>query len=210
MPEIVLYHHPMSRGRIARWMLEETGQPYRVELLPFNDATPTTGMGAAEFGAINPMRKVPTLTYGKTVVTEAAAICAWLADTFPEAGLAPPPHERAAYYRWLFFMAAPFEQAMTNAAMRWTPPPERERMMGYGSFERTIGAIEGWLTENTYITHDRFTAADVYVGSGIGYGMMTGIVPKRPAFEAYQKRLSARSAYVRATALDDALAKEIA
>ena len=97
--ELVLYTHPMSRGRIVRWMLEEVGQPYRTELVDYG-----TSMKAAEYLAVNPMGKVPTLRHGNTVVTECAAICAYLADAFPAADLAPPPASpmRGPYYRWLF------------------------------------------------------------------------------------------------------------
>ncbi|MEI4484844.1 glutathione S-transferase N-terminal domain-containing protein [Frigidibacter sp. MR17.14] len=211
MAEFVLYHHPQSRGRIARWMLEELGVPYRLALVGFNDPAPgaaAVGMGDAGFAAVTQMRKVPALVHGETVVTEAAAICAYLADAAPAAGLAPPPAERGAYYRWLFFAAGPFEQAITSAAMGWAAPPERERMLGFGSLPRVLDALEGWLGAREYITHDRFTAADVYVGSALGYGMMVGSVPKRPAFETYHARLAARPAALRASALDDALAAE--
>ncbi|MEI4471663.1 glutathione S-transferase family protein [Frigidibacter sp. MR17.24] len=210
---LTLYHNPLSRGRIARWMLEETGAPYRVEVLAYNDPAPgaaAQGIGPGGFAAVNPMRKVPALRHGETLVTEAAAICAYLADAFPAAGLAPPPAERGAYYRWLFFAAGPFEQAITNAAMGWTPPPERERMLGYGSFARTVDTLEGWLAQHRFVTHDRFTAADLYLGAGLGFAMMTGILPERPAFRAYHDRLAARDAFIRAAALDDALAAEAA
>ena len=102
--ELVFYTNPMSRGRIVRWMLEEVGQPYRTELLDY-----ATTMKAPEYLAINPMGKVPALRHGETVVTEAAAICAYLADAFPAAGLAPPHGHRlrGPYYRWLFFACRP-------------------------------------------------------------------------------------------------------
>jgi glutathione S-transferase len=201
--ELVFYTHPQSRGRIVRWMLEETGQPYRTELLEYGMT-----MKAPAYLAINPMGKVPALRHGDTVVTEAAAICAYLADVFPEARLAPPPGDRlrGPYYRWLFFVAGPLEAAWTNKAMGFDVPPERERMMGYGRFERVIDVLEGAVSQAEYVVGDNFTAADVYVGSGIGFGMQFGMIEKRPAFERYWQRLSARPAAQRAKEIDDRLA----
>ena len=128
--ELVLYTNPRSRGRIARWMLEEVDQPYRTEILDF-----ATTMKAPGYLAINPMGKVPALRHGDAVVTETAAICAYLADAFPQAALAPPPGDRlrAPYYRWLFFAAGPVEAAASNKALGFAVPPEREGMMGYGN-----------------------------------------------------------------------------
>jgi glutathione S-transferase len=199
--ELVFYTNPQSRGRIGRWMLEEVGQPYRTEVLNYG-----TTMKAPEYLAINPMGKVPALKHGDTVVTEAAAICAYLADAFPQAGLAPPHGDRlrAPYYRWLFFGAGPIEAAVSNKALGVVVPPERERMMGYGNVERVMNALEAAVAPG-YIVGDRFTAADVYVGSAIAFGMMFGTMEKRPAFQRYVERLTSRPAYARARALDDAL-----
>jgi glutathione S-transferase len=200
--ELTFYTHPMSRGRVVRWMLEEVGQPYRTELLDYG-----TTMKAPAYLSINPMGKVPAIRHGDTVVTEAAAICAYLADAFPGAGLAPPPADRlrGPYYRWLFFVAGPLEAAWTNKAMGFIVPEERERMMGYGRFENVINALEGAVSQSEYVVGDSFTAADVYVGSNIGFGMDFGMIEKRPAFEQYWQRLSARPAAVRAKEIDDAL-----
>jgi glutathione S-transferase len=200
--ELIFYTHPMSRGRVVRWMLEEVGQPYRTELLDYG-----TTMKAPAYLSINPMGKVPAIRHGDTVVTEAAAICAYLADAFPGAGLAPPPGDRlrGPYYRWLFFVAGPLEAAWTNKAMGFVVPEERERMMGYGRFENVINALEGAVSRSEYVVGDSFTAADVYVGSNIGFGMDFGMIEKRPAFEQYWQRLSARPAAVRAKKIDDAL-----
>ena len=179
--ELVLYTNPRSRGRIGRWMLEELGQPYRAEILEY------ASMKSPEYLAINPMGKVPVVRHGDTIVTEAAAICAYLADVFPEAGLAPPPGSRlrGPYYRWLFFAAGPIEAANTNKALNVIVPAERTAMVGYGSQERALAALEDQLSRSEYIAGDRFTAADVYVGSHIGSGMMFGVIEKRPAFERY-------------------------
>jgi glutathione S-transferase len=200
--EIVFYTNPMSRGRIARWMLEEIGQPYRTEVLDF-----ASSLKAPAYLAINPMGKVPALRHGDTVVTETAAICAYLADAFPQAGLAPAPGDRArgSYYRWLFFGAGPMEAALTNKALGFVTPEGRERMAGWGTYGAVMDAIEAALTSSRFLVADRFSAADVYVGSQIGFGLMFNSIEKRPAFERYWQALNARPAAVRARAIDDAL-----
>ena len=203
--ELVFYTNPMSRGRIVRWMLEEVGLPYRTERL--DDGTT---MKAPEYLAINPMGKVPALRHGDTVVTEGAAICCYLADAFPEAGLAPAPGDRlrGPYYRWLFFAAGPLEAAATNRALGFEVPPERKVMAGYGSLADVVAALEGALDGREYLVGERFSAADVFVGSHIGWGMRFGTIDKRPAFERYFERLAARPAAVRAREIDEALAAD--
>jgi glutathione S-transferase len=200
--ELLLYTNPQSRGRIARWMLEEAGQPYRTEVLDY-----ATTMKAPAYLAINPMGKVPALRHGDVVVTETAAICAYLADAFPQARLAPPASDRlrGPYYRWLFFTAGPVEAAISNKALGFAVPPDRERMIGYGRIEHVIGALEAAVSRSEYLVGNSFTAADLYVGSALGFGMMFGTIEKRPAFERYWQRLSARPAWSRAKELDDAL-----
>ena len=200
--ELVFYTNPMSRGRTARWMLEEVGQPYRTELLDY-----ATTMKASEYLAINPMGKVPALRHGDTVVTETAAICAYVADAFPAAGLAPPPGHRlrGPYYRWLFFTAGPLEAAWTNQAMGFTVAPQHERMAGYGNLAAVMNVLEGAVSRSSYLVGDAVTAADIYLGSQLGFGLRFGMIEKRPAFEEYVARLSARPAAVRAREIDDAL-----
>lgn len=200
--DLVLYTNPMSRGRIARWMLEELGRPYRTEILEYG-----AGMKDPAYLALNPMGKVPAIRHGDVVVTEAAAICAYLADAFPEAGLAPPTGDprRAPYYRWMFFAAGPVEAALSNKALGFEVPGERRGMVGYGSVADVVNALEYAVTQSDYIAGDRFTAADVYVGSQIGWGMMFGTLEKRPAFERYWQRIASRPAAVRAREIDDAL-----
>ena len=201
--DLVLYTNPMSRGRIARWMLEEVGAPYDVEALDY-----AGGMKAADYLAINPMGKVPAIRHRGTVVTEVAAICAYLADAFPDAGLAPPPAERADYYRWMFFAAGPVEAAATERARGITVSAEQGRMVGYGSFDRVVDVLEQAVAQRDYIAGDRFSAADVYVGSHVMWGAQFGWLPKRDAFDAYVARLSQRPAFVRAAERDDALIAE--
>ncbi len=199
--ELVFYTNPMSRGRVVRWMLEEIGQPYRTEVLGYDNS-----MKSPEYLAINPMGKVPAIKHGDVVVTEGAAICAYLADAFPQAGLAPPPAQRGDYYRWLFFAAGPFEAATTNKMMQFEAPADRSRMMGYGTLADTLNAVEIAVTRHAYVAGDAFTAADVYFGSQIGWNMMQfGSIEKRPAFERYWERISERPAAVRAREIDDGL-----
>jgi glutathione S-transferase len=200
--DLVLYTNPMSRGRVARWMLEEVGEPYRVEVLDY-----ATTMKAPAYLAINPMGKVPALRHGNVVVTETAAICAYLADAFPQAHLAPAPGDRlrGPYYRWLFFTAGPVEAAVSNKALGFLVPPERERMIGYGRLDLVMDALEAAVSRSEYLLGERFSAADLYVGSQLGFGMMFGTIEKRSAFEQYWRRLSTRPACIRAKELDDAL-----
>jgi glutathione S-transferase len=197
--ELVLYTNPMSRGRVARWMLEEVGAPYRVEILDY-----ATSMKAPAYLAINPMGKVPAIAHNGKIVTENAAICAYLADAFPDAGLAPAPAERADYYRWLFFAAGPLEYAVTNNAFGMTPPAERAAAVGYGSYKQALDTIEYAVTRMPFIAGDRFTAADLHVGALLGYSMQFGTIEKRPAFEAYYAKVADRPAAKRTAALDDA------
>lgn len=202
MQELLLYSNPMSRGRIARWMLEEIGQPYRVEMLAWG-----APMKSAALLALNPMGKVPVLVHGNAVVSETAAICAYLGDTFSEAGLAPRMNtERAAYYRWLFFTAGPLEAAITNRTFNCEPPEEKSRAVGYGTFNDVMNVLEVAVSTTAYIAGDRFTAADVYVGSQIQFGLQFGTLEKKPAFLSYWDRLKSRPALLRAADLDNAAA----
>jgi glutathione S-transferase len=198
--ELIFFTNPMSRGRIVRWMLEETGCAYRTEILAFGP-----DMKAPGYLAVNPMGKVPAILHKGKIVTEGAAVCAYLADAFPEAGLAPPPLDRAAYYRWMFFAAGPVEAALSNKAFGFEVPADRQRAIGYGSIENVVDTLDYAVTQSEYIAGERFSAADVYVGSQIGWGMMFGTLEKRPAFEAYWQRISTRPAALRAREIDDAL-----
>lgn len=197
---LTFYTNPMSRGQIVRWMLEEVGTPYDEVLLEYG-----TSMKDAPYLAVNPMGKVPAIKHGDHVITECAAICAYLADCFPEAALAPALADRADYYRWLFFAAGPVESAVTNKAMGFVAPPERQMMLGYGDLERVVDVLEGAVAGKSFIAGNRFSAADVYVGSQIDWGLQFGSFPARPSFEAYVTGLRGRDAYKRAKAIDAAL-----
>lgn len=197
--ELILYTNPKSRSAIVHWMLAEVGVLWRAEVLAYGPE-----MKSEAYRRLNPMGKVPTLVHRGQVVTEVAAICAYLADAFPEAGLAPAPADRAAYYRWLFFAAGPLEQAVTNAALKVEVSAEQCGFVGYGgSLTRVLDTLETALS-GSFIAGERFSAADVYVGAHIGWGMQFGGIPPRPAFTAYWDRLQERPAARRALAGGDA------
>lgn len=200
--EVVLYTNPMSRGRIARWMLEETGCPYQVQVMTYE------ALKQPRYLQINPMGKVPAILHRGTVITETAAICAWLADAFPAAGLAPALDDpaRGSYLRWLFFTAGPVEAAITAHALQLEPPAEKAGFVGYGSYTAVMDVLEAAVAQaSPWLLGERFSAADVYVGSQIMFGLRFKSVPPRPAFVAYAERLAQRPACVRAAAADDAL-----
>jgi glutathione S-transferase len=198
MTDLKFYTNPQSRGQIVRWMLEEVGQPYDTEVLDYA----TTLKGDA-YARINPMQKIPAIVHDGNIVTEVAAICLYLADAFPAAGLAPPLGERADYYRWTFFAAGPIEAAFSNKVAGWEPTPERERMFGYGNFDRAVDTLEGAVTGKRFIAGDRFSAADVVVGSQIGFMMTFKLLEPRPAFTAYIASVTDRDAYRRGKQLDE-------
>ncbi len=200
--ELVFYTNPMSRGRIVRWMLEELGRPYRTEILDY-----ATTLKGPDYLAVNPMGKVPALRHGEVVVTEAAAICAYLADAFPDAGLAPALGDklRGPYFRWLFFAADALEPAVVTKSLGFEIAADKRRMAGWGCLEDVVDVLETAVVGREYLVGDRFTAADVYVGAQIGWGMQIGVIEKRPAFQAYAGGLQARPAAMRAKAIDDEL-----
>lgn len=202
--DLVFYTNPQSRSQIVRWMLEETGAPYRQIILDYD-----TTMKAPEYLAINPMGKVPAIVHGGKVVTECAAICAYLADAFPAGGLAPAPAERGGYYRWLFFAAGPLEAAVTDHNLKVAISDEQQRMVGYGSYQRTLDVLAHAVSATPYLAGERFSATDVYVGSHLVWGMQMGSIPKRDAFEQYTARLTERVAYKAAKAIDMELANRI-
>lgn len=203
MADVTFYTNPMSRGQIARWALEEAGAAYETVILDY-----ASTMKEEPYLSINPMGKVPAIVHQGQVVTECAAICAYLADAFPQAGLAPTAAERADYYRWLFFGAGPVEQAVTNRAMGFSPSADQGRMAGYGNYDLAVDVLEKAVAAHPYIAGERFTAADVYVGSQVIWGVQFGTLPKRAAFEDYIGRITERAAYKRAKAIDDALIAE--
>ncbi|MBA3669729.1 MAG: glutathione S-transferase [Sphingomonas sp.] len=203
MADLKFYTNPMSRGQIVRWMLEEVGQPYETIVVDY------AHMHDPEYALVNPMMKVPALVHDGRIVTECAAIIAYLADVFPAAGLAPSDSEKADYYRWLFFAAGPIEQAVTNHANGWDPSEERRRMFGYGSYDDAMAALAAHLAANDFVCGDRFTAADVYVGSQVLWGTQFGTMPSLDPFVAYAGRLERRPAYLRGKDIDNQLITEM-
>ena len=201
--ELVFYTNPMSRGQIARWMLEEVGAPYEQRLLGYG-----TTMKGDEYVAINPMGKVPAIVHKGEVVTEAAAICLYLADAFPEAGLKPKAEGLASYYRWTFFCAGPVEAVFSNKAAGLEPPADKQATLGYGNYDLTIDTLEKAVAGKTYVAGDSFSAADVYVGSMIDFMLNFNMLEPRPAFLAYVEPLRERAAYKRAKEIDNALIAE--
>jgi glutathione S-transferase len=202
MPDITLYTNPMSRGRIVRWMLEEIGLPYQTKVIAYGPE-----MKTPEYLAINPMGKVPAIRHGQITVTETSAICAYLADAFPEANLAPATHDplRGEYYRWMFFGAGPLDASVTNKKLGVEFTADNKGFVGYGSYEKVMDVLETALSNCQFIAGNHFTTADLYVGSQIGWGLQFGSIEKRHVFEEYWKRLSARPAYARAKEIDDSL-----
>lgn len=205
MAEFTFYTVGMSRGHIARWALHEAGADY-------DQVAFTWETRPADFAQINPMNKVPALVHHHGghdhVVTECAAIAHYLAETHPAAGLLPDEHERANYFRWLFFAAGPLEQALVAKAMGWEVPPDRRGMAGFGSMELTLDTVDKLLSENDYVCGSRFTMADVYLGSQVGWGLAFGSIPARPSLQAYADRVTSRPAYGEAKKIDDALIAE--
>ena len=205
MAEYTFFTNPMSRGQIARWALHEAGAEYEQVLVDWADK-PATLLAA------NPMGKVPTIVHhavcGDRTISEAAAICAYLADAHPLAELAPRESERADYYRWMFFAAGPVEQAIVAKSMGWETPKDREMMVGFGSLDRVLDTLEGHLSGTEWVCGERFTMADVYLGSQVDWGLLFGSIPSRPAFAAYAERLRGREAYKAAKAIDNALIEE--
>lgn len=206
MSELTFYTHPMSRGRIVRWVLEELGIPYSVKTLEYGPE-----IKSPDYLAINPMGKVPAIKHGNTVVTEVAAICAYLADQFPDRKLAPPPQspERGAYYRWLFFMAGPFEMATSAMAYGWKIDDSNAQAVSCGRVEDPINTLEKVLSQTPYICGDEFTAADVLVSSYLWWETMQKNIPANDVFQSYIQRMESRPAAKRANELDDALAEEM-
>jgi glutathione S-transferase len=203
MADLTFYTNPQSRGRIVRWMLEEIGQTYETEVIPYEE------MKSEGYLAVNPMGKVPAVKHRGHVVTECAAICTYLADAFPEAGLGPRDDEKADYYRWLFYAAGPVEHAVTNSYAKWEPTAEQHRMFGYGSFDKVVAVLDELFSRNDYVCGSRFTAADVYVGSQIMFPLQFGMLPERNSFLKYRDRLQSRDAYKRATEIDEKIIAEM-
>jgi glutathione S-transferase len=200
---LIFYTNPMSRGQIARWALHEAGADYDQVLLEYG-----TTMKADDYLKVNPMGKVPAIVHDGKIVTEGAAICTYLAETFPDAGLAPTAAERADYFRWLFFAAGPVEAAVTNRSLGFEVAEDKEMMAGYGNYDRVVDALDSKFQVDEYVCGERFTMADVYVGAQVAWGTQFGTLPKRDSLVAYANRVTDRDAYRSAKAIDDKLIAE--
>ena len=205
MSDLIFYTNPQSRSRMVRWMLEECLTEYTTQVIEYGPQ-----MKSEPYILINPMGKVPAISYRGKVVTECAAIMAFLADAFPDAGLAPPPAERQAYYRWLFFAAGPLEAAVTNQMFGLKIPDDKQSVAGYGNYELVIDTLAKAVSATPYVAGDTFSAADVYVGSHIGWGLQFGSLPARQEFTDYFGRISDRPARMRANDMDEALISKAA
>jgi glutathione S-transferase len=203
MAKLTLYHAAPSRSSITRWMLEELGEPYDIHLLSLAKGENR----APDYLAVNPMGKVPALKHGDVVITEAAAICAYLADEFPKARLNIPTGDprRGVYLKWMFFGPSCIEPAMMDRAF---PRKEEARRgaLGYGDFDTTMDVVAKAVSAGTYLMGEQFTAADVVIGSGLRFGMMFKLLPERGEFTQYVARLATRPALQRADAADKELA----
>ncbi|MBV8341438.1 MAG: glutathione S-transferase family protein [Gammaproteobacteria bacterium] len=190
--EVVLYSSPFSRGRTVHWMLEEAGAPYRYEIVNLE----TRDQKNPDYLAVNPMGKVPAIEHRGTVITESGAICAYLADAFPAAGLAPPNDRRGAYYRWMFFAACCVEPAVIDRMLE-RPAVAKTGALAYGCYEDVVGTLAHALQSGPFILGAQFSAADVYLGSQIAFGLMVKALEARPVFQEYAGRLQQRPAYQR-------------
>lgn len=190
---IKFYYNPMSRGRVAHWMLEECGADYKIELLDWKK----NAHKSPEYLKINPMGKIPAIVHRGVVITETAAICAYLADAFPQARLAPAVDDpqRGAYYRWLFFAASCIEPALTdtNSPRVNCPPPS---FLGHGSYENVVKTLETAVADG-FVLGNKFSAADLYLSGQIGWGLFTKTLPPKPAFVQYVRRCEDRPGYQR-------------
>jgi glutathione S-transferase len=207
MPNLTLYHASPSRSSIILWMLEEIGQPYDIKLIRLSEGDNMK----PDFLAINPMGKVPALKHGDTVTSELAAICAYLADEFPDNMLIVPigTTQRGVYLKWLFFAPGCLEPAMTDRAAPRKEPPRRA-MLGYGDFDTTMNVLAKALEKGPWLMGEQFTAADVVIGSNIRWGMIFKLIPERKEFVDYVARIAARPAAQRAEAKDKELGAQAA
>ena len=204
--EVIFYHNPMSRGRMVHWMLEETGAPYRFELINFEQGDNKK----PAFLAVNPMGKLPAIVHRGTVVTECGAIITYLADAFPAAKLAPALDDpaRGTYLRWMFFGQGCIDSALIDRMLS-RPPVSKPGALGYGNYDDVVRAVEKALDPGPYILGNRFSAVDVYIGSQLGFGMMTKCLEPRPAFQNYVGLISQRPAYKRANEQGEQLAARV-
>jgi glutathione S-transferase len=192
-----LYHRPQTRSARVLWMLEECGADYEIEIVDVTDQS-----SRKAYLAINPMGKVPALENDGVVITETAAICAWLADRFPDQRLAPPigTKERAQYYRWLFFMAGALEPSVIQKALGW--PTEHPGAVGWGDPDRVMSVLRKEIPAAGWLVGETFTAADLLIGGALSHMSQFGQAQLWPEAQAYADRCTDRPALLRARAKD--------
>jgi glutathione S-transferase len=192
-----LYWSPRSRSFSTLWLMEETGQPYQRVLTDIS----TGAQKQPDYLAINPMGKVPALRDGEATLAEAAAICAYVAERYPDAGLAPPQGDplRAKYLYWLFFAPGCIEPAMVQVATKIEMSPVSA---GWGNAQLVFDVLDTALAKGPWILGDAFSAADVVVGSGLNFAVrLFKMVPSRRSFDRYIDACAARPAFQRAAAI---------
>jgi glutathione S-transferase len=204
MADLTLYHAAPSRSSVVLWMLEEIGEPYDIHLLSLKKGD----HHAPEYLAVNPMGKVPALRHRDVIITEVAAICAYLADAYPKAGLNIPldDAQRGPYLKWLFFGPGVLETAVMDRAYPRSGEPPRAAL-GYGDFDTTMNVLANAVKPGPFLMGDRFTAADVVIGSNLRWGTIFKMIPERKEFADYVGRFVDRPAAKRAQAKDEELAK---
>ncbi|GJE59513.1 glutathione S-transferase family protein [Methylobacterium trifolii] len=203
-PEIEFYHAPNTRSSGVRVLLEELHAPHTLHVLNMK-----AGEQASEaYRAVNPMGKVPAIRHGAALVTEQPAVYLYLADLFPQAGLAPALNDplRGPYLRWMVFYGSCFEPAVIDRAMK--RDPGARAMSAYGDFDTVLAQVVAALTPGPYLLGERFSAADVLWGSALGWTIGFGLVPPEPALTAYVARIRERPAFQTMTADDARLAAE--
>ncbi len=203
-PSVTLFHSPNSRSAGTLNLLEELGAPYSLHVL---------NMQAGEqrqpaYLAINPMGKVPAVKHGDALITEQVAIFIYLADLFPQAGLAPPIGDplRGPYLRWLAYYGSSFEPALVDKAMKREPAPPR--MCPYGDYDTMLATLLGQLRKGQYILGERFSAADVLWGTALTWTTAFNLVPALPEVTDYIGRWNSRPSVARVKAKDAELAAQ--
>ena len=202
-PELTLHHSPNTRSTGALILLEELGAPYQLHLLNMKAGE----QRQAAYLAINPMGKVPAVTHGDALVTEQVAVFLYLADLFPQAGLAPAIGDplRGPYLRWMAFYGSCFEPALIDKAQK--REPAAPSMSPYSDYDTMLKTLTDQLGKGSYLLGERFSAADLLWGTALSWTVMFGLVPELPVIKAYMERVNTRPAVLRARAKDAELAK---
>jgi glutathione S-transferase len=193
MDKIIFHHAPMSRSNIVSWMLEELGVPYEIKAMSLE----RSDQKKPDYLAINPMGKVPAIEHKGVIITEAAAICAYLADEFPAAKLSAPVGDtrRGLHFKWLFFAPVCLEQAIIDRLHNRALAPARAS--SYGDYDTVMDTVAAAVETGPFLLGEQFTAADVVLGSTMQWGTMMKALPTRPEFTAYLGRLQRRPALQR-------------